>query len=178
MADSWTMPRFLRFALVPIALGTVVVGCGPSIQVYSYWGPGLRFSETAKTYAWVPDALRASDQGRPENPRVGELIRQAIEKHLALKGYEKAAAGTPDFWIDYRVAREVRGDPYGGVGFSEFTEGTLALYVVNPENSKLIWRGIVKGALDPSIPLEERVKRLDLAVQKMLDQVPSRKAAR
>jgi len=166
--------RHLRHVWILIAFGATVIGCGPPIRVYSYWGPGTRFSETTRTYDWAPDAQQTSGEGRPKNPRIDELIRQAVEKHLALKGYEKALQTKPDFWIDYRVAREVRGNMYGGPGFTEFAEGSLALYVVNPANSKLIWRGIVRAALDDAAPPDKRVEILDRAVKKVLDQVPSR----
>lgn len=178
MTNTRIMSRRIRLCAPMTVLALAIAGCEPAMEVYSYWGPGLRFSETARAYAWAPDATRTTGEGRPHNPKVDELIRKSVEKHLALKGFEPADQRTPDFLIDYRVAQAVRGDAYGGVGFSDTTRGALALYVVNPNNSELIWRGIVQGALDESAQPEERVKRLDLAVKRMLDQVPSPKRAK
>jgi len=163
---------FWRSAL--FILTTIAIGCGPTVQVYSYWGPGVRFSETTRTYAWAPGTDAPAGEGRPRNPNVDPLIRQAVEKDLGLKGYEKAEGDPADFWIDYRVARDVRGDPYGAPTFSEMTEGFLALYAINPDNGKLIWRGQAEARLDDSKPPGEQIKNLDYVVRKILDQIPPR----
>lgn len=166
-----------RYAGLLIVFGTSLAGCGPSMTVNSYWGPGMRFSDTAGTYDWVSGAGAGTvGADGTENPRLDALIKASVEKHLARKGY--ARARDADVWVDYRVARNVRADPYGGIEFPQHTEGSLGLYVINPEDSKLIWRGIVTTALDPAASPEERVKTLDIAVQKMLDELPSPKGGK
>jgi hypothetical protein len=174
MMKSSNVPYSFLCALMLTVFGTALCGCGEPMQVESHWGPGLRFSEKTRTYQWSPVAARISGEGRPQNPKSDELIRQAIEKHLALKGYEKAASGPADFLIDYSVGRRVRGNALQTREFTQFTEGTLVLDAYNPENSQLIWRGTVQAALDDSLPPDERLKRLDTAVKTMLDKLPSR----
>lgn len=97
------------------------------------------------------------------------------EKHLALKGYEKADEGTPDFLIDYWAGKKVRGDSARTDGYTQFTEGTLAIFAYNPADSKEIWRGVLRTAMDSATPPEKQMERLDQAVKMILDQVPSRK---
>ena len=177
MAGVRNVNRIVGLFLVGI-LGTVTAGCSPSMRVSSAWGPGLRFSEKTRTFDWKPDGRRIAGEGRPKNPNVDPLIRTAVEKELGKKGYRKVSDGKPDFWIDYLVARQVRGDPYGDPHFSDFTEGSLALYLTNPENGSLIWEGCVEGRLDETIPPQEQVKRLHEAVQVLLDKIPSYKAGK
>lgn len=174
MMKSSNVLRLFVCALTSTAFGAVLSGCGEPMQVESHWGPGLRFSETTRTFQWSAFAARTSGDGRAKNPKADELIRQAIEKHLALKGYEKATGGQADFQIDYWAGKRVRGNILQTGDFTQYTEGTLALEAYNPENSQLIWCGTVQAALDDSLPPAERVERLDLAVKAMLDQLPSR----
>ncbi|MDM8008355.1 MAG: DUF4136 domain-containing protein [Phycisphaerae bacterium] len=157
-----------------LLLAFAATGCGEPMEVASRWGPGLRFSENTRTYAWAQGALRTTGAGRPVNPKGDELIRQLTEKHLALKGYEKAGGGTADFLIDYWAGKEVRGDSARTDGYTQFTEGTLAFFAYNPANSKEIWRGVLRTAMDSATPPERQVERLDQAIKMILDQVPSR----
>jgi hypothetical protein len=158
-----------------LLLALAAAGCGEPMEVASHWGPGLRFSETTRSYAWTRDAQRTTGEGRPLNPKGDELIRQLTEKHLALKGFEKAGGGAPDFLIDYWVGKQVRGDSARTDGYTQFTEGTLAIFAYNPADSKEIWRGVVRTAMDSAAPPEKQVERLDQAIKMMLDQLPSRK---
>ena len=166
-----------RGALMALVL-VGFAGCSPPLQVYSAWGPGLRFSETTRTFDWAPEGRETSGEGRPRNPNADPLIREALERYLAAKGYTKVSGTTPDFWINYRVGRKVRGDIYGTAQFSDFTEGTLALLVINPADRALIWSGSVKGRLDEAEPPDRMKITLDRAVKALLDPLPSRKAGR
>ena len=175
-----TLDRLRSFYYPALAALVVAVlaGCSPPLQVYSRWGPGVRFSETTSTFDWALKGRHVSGEGRPRNPDVDPLIREMVERHLSAKGYTKVSGTIPDFWIDYRVGRNVRGDPYGTAQLSDFTEGALALYVVNPADERLIWRGSVKARIDESLPPEKMKKFLDQAIKAMLDQLPSRKSGR
>mgnify|MGYP001186256461 CR=1 FL=1 len=158
--------------VVGILFAVLAAGCSPPMQVSSNWGPGVQFSGSASTFDWSPQGRNASGDGRPASPDADAIIRETMERHLAVKGYRKAAQGSPDFWIDYRVARNVRTDPYT---FSEMTEGTLALYMVNPDNGKVIWRGCARSPLQESDLPDVIRKKAEQAIKRLLDQVPSHK---
>jgi len=135
----------------------------------------MRFSDTATKYAWAPGSERVTGEGRPRDPHVDSLIREAIEKNLARKGYHMITTGTPDFWIDYRVARDRRGDPnFSGPGIGMMETGSLAVYAFNPATHKLIWRGYIEAKLDESAPPDAVRKLLDTAVKKVMAPIPSR----
>jgi hypothetical protein len=166
------------FVCLGAALAGASAGCTglQPINERSDWGPGLRFSETTSSYDWSPHGKLTSGEGRPLNPNVDPLIRDAVEKHLAEKGYQKAAAGTPDFWIDYRVTRDRRGDPdFSGAGIGMMETGSLALYAFEPATQKLIWRGYMEAKLDESASPDVMKKRLDDAVRRIMKPIPSRK---
>ncbi len=161
-------------ASLTLMLSVLTTGCsdlGPT-NVTSSYGPGFRFTERHKTYVWAPGSEKLDTPGRPANAETDGLFRQAIDKRLAAKGYAKSAGAAPDFWIDYRIAREMRADPYVGVGFPQYAEGSLIIYVINPTTEQLSWRGCVEARMDESAPPDQRLKRLDTAVKLILDQMP------
>jgi hypothetical protein len=151
-------------------------GCsqGPPMEVTSYWGAGERFTDEPSTYEWAPGSQVATGPGRPRDPAVAPLIRKAIDKNLALKGFTEITSGKPGFWVDYRVSRDVRGDPYGGPDVPQMVEGTLVVYLLNPATRRIIWRGTVQGRVNDANPPEVKEQRLDQAVKKVLSQIPSR----
>ena len=166
--------------LLLLAAGVAAVvfaGCSqtPPMDVTQYWGPGVRFADVPSTYDWSPASRPTTGPGRPLDPAVDPLIRRLIEKNLEEKGFTKVSGGKPGFWIDYRVARDVRGDPYGGPEFPEFAEGSLAIFLINPSTQQLIWRGCVQGRLTESAPPPVREERASQAIKKVLGQIPSRK---
>ena len=159
-----------------LALAVILAGgCSQSVDVTSTYGPGVRFSDTARTYAWAPGSEAVAGEGRPENPSADKLIREFVDAHLARKGYEKASADAkPDFWVDYVAARGTRPDA------NDFTKprypvGQLAILALEPGTSKLIWKGTAETRLNESAPPEEVRKRLDLVVGKVIDQAPTAK---
>lgn len=165
----------LRWACMLLAVSAA--GCSQPAQVDSAYGPGVRFSETARTFAWSPSSARTTGEGRPKNERVDTMIREIVESHLVKKGYEKAASGgTPDFWLDYRVATSLRGDPYGDIAAPQYKEGYLGLYVLDPATAKLIWRGTARARLDEATPPQEQRERLSAIIGEMIDQVRSAKS--
>lgn len=169
LAQAWVA------LLIVVLFAGVFAGCSQvPMNVTSYWGPGVRFTDVPPTYEWSPASRQTTGPGRPLDPAVDPMIRRQIEKNLAEKGFTKTSGPNPGFWVDYRVARDVRGDPYGGPDFPEFVEGSLAVFLVNPTDQKLIWRGCVQGRLNESNPPDVKEQRLDQAIKKLFGQIPSR----
>ena len=171
-ATAVALPFNIALALLAILVG----GCSQSVELTSEYGPGVKFSETAHAYTWASAAARTSGEGRPDNANVDKLIREFVDAHLSRKGYGKlTGAGTPDFLIDYRVSKALRADP------DDFTkpmykEGTLEVFAIAPETSKLIWKGTVQTKLDPAATPAAIRERLDLIIGQLIDQIPSAKA--
>jgi hypothetical protein len=164
-------------ASLGFTLCIATTGCSDlgATNVTSTYGPGFRFTERHHTYTWAPGSEKLTSPGRPTNAETDGLIRQAIDKRFAAKGYAQATATAPDFWIDYRIAREMRADPYVGVGFPQYPAGSLIIYVINPATEQLSWRGCLEARLDESAPPDQKLKRLDTAVRLILDQMPNYK---
>lgn len=165
------LPSAITLALLAVLLG----GCTQPVELTSEYGPGVQFSDTAHSYSWTPTASRTTGEGRPENPSVDKMIREFLELHLARKGYVKVtASGTPDFLVDYTVAKSLRADPND---FTKpmHTEGTLEVTAISPGTSKLIWRGSAQTKVDSSTPPETARQRLDLVIGQLIGQIPSSK---
>ena len=154
----------------------LATGCqtGPRFKIHSAFGPGIRFSDLGSVFDWFPAELQRPDVSHAENPDADKLVRELMENHLLGKGYAKAGEKKPDFWIDYRVAKEVRGEPYGDTAFSQYEEGTLILYVIDPATRKWIWRVSATTRLNEAATPVERREKLNAAITQMLKDVPQR----
>ena len=163
--------------LVLVILST---GCqtGPRLEIHSEFGPGIRFDDLGSVYDWFPAELQRPDVSHADNPSIDKLIRELTENEFLAKGYRKAAEKQPDFWIDYRVAKRTRGEPYGDTAFSEYQEGTLVLYVIDPKTKHWIWRVSATTRLNEAATPADRRERLNAAIQQMLNDVPQRGGAK
>jgi len=145
------------------------------LEIHSYFGPGVKFSGMGPTFDWAPFQKEKTGDPWLDNPQLHDLIRSDIEGQLAQKGYRKATDGHPDFWVDYSLGRSVRGDPYGDAYFSQFSEGTFIIDVVDPAAKSLIWRTYAQARLRESAPPADKEKRLHEAVRRMMASFPQQK---
>jgi hypothetical protein len=167
-----------RSALI-IACGlALTAGCSttPHMDVGSAYGPGVRFDENGSTYAWMSDALPVTGNPQLDNPSLHHLIRQTVDDRVAAKGYKKVSRESANFWIDYRLGAEQRGDPDGIQEeiFTEYTEGTLALYVIDPATRKWIWRAWAQAKVHEDDVPNARKVRIEEAIRRMLEKVRSK----
>ena len=102
------------------AAAVVFAGCA-TLQVQTDYDQGASFTRLS-TYEWVDQEVDYGDNGgnpAVNSPLLGRHIRDAVDSELADMGYRKAASGTPDFRIAYRVTAEERArvaDSYGYAG--------------------------------------------------------------
>jgi len=181
MTNRSSIQRQSQLLCIAAFFAVSSAACSESINIkmYSTWGPGMTIPDTASKYDWAPKDKRPVADSRPPDTAVDKIISESIEYGFDAKGYALSRRGTPDFWIDYRVTKERRGDPeYGGPGFADFEEGSLVIYVLDPASGKVIWRGCAVARIDETIPMDVRRKRLDAGIKKMLGELPSAKAAR
>ncbi|MFT7485032.1 MAG: hypothetical protein ACI9F9_000878 [Candidatus Paceibacteria bacterium] len=187
------MQRLKRpFMIGALAFGFLFGACS-SVSVHADYDPGTDFSEW-HSYAWLPQDTTGLGDPRAGNQLVSERVTAAIENRLAEMGYERVANdGDFDigFSISVRQAIDVRSDPtvygrygaYGrhggyGVGISsgttvhEYQEGTLQIDFVDPEGTRLLWRGTGTSRVTDGLSPEESRSRVNEVVQEILAQFP------
>ncbi len=177
----------------------VLAGCA-TLDIHTDFDCKADFSKL-KTFAWVPDMKQESQDPRIDNSLTDSRIRNAVEKALTSKGYQKSDAAPPDFWVAYQAAIEEKLDArmtnypyatpltrdiangnfaqdltwaYGGsqTFLSRYEEGTLILDVVDPRKRKLMWRGTAKATLSEERDSAKKEARLNAGVQKILATFP------
>ena len=153
-----------------------------------------------RDYSWVANQKDdGSADPRINFKFVEPRLRTAVEEELDSKGYAKAS-NNPDFMLSFYVSRQDRQrvnrdtetgdgpgaglkymDPAleGGWTYSgsetyvhEFSVGTLILDVMDTKSKQLVWRGTAQAQFNPEISFEQKEKKIDQVVQKLLAQFP------
>lgn len=179
------MRRLLRLAAV-VSSTFAVTSCAATMAVSSHVEPGLDFAQY-RSYAWGPaDALPTGDPRLDEDPFFKDHVQGAVEKQLAVRGFELAASGTSDLLIHYhanithridanRVDRAYgychAGDcPADGI---DYEAGTLVLDIVDARTNTLIWRGWAQNSVEDMLDDQDRmVETINEAVTRMLLRLP------
>ncbi len=186
-----------------IASRWAVIICIAALSACSF-KTGYNFDREAnfskyKTYKWV-DVKGGTDKLNDIERR---QVEAALERSLAAEGFTKTDSDTADIYAGYQVGFQAdqqyttfnSGGPWGygggwgpgwgygwgGGGISQTTSqtiltGTLVLDMYDREAKKLVWRGQVAGTVDPSRAQDQRLKRLDQAVQDMMKNYPPKVA--
>lgn len=143
--------------------------------------------EGARTYAWLNEHERAQ-----RNTFTKQIVQQAVDRELALKGYERVESSeNPGFVLGwYTTSRDVTEvDPgyyYGGYGYPwgpyggawgpadvrSYTEGTFILDVVAPAGDRILWRGDAQANLGENPSSAEAQEKINEAARKMLAEFP------
>ena len=146
---------------------------GPYIKIDSAFGPGIKFSEYGDSFSWAPVDKKDTGDSRADNPQLHDLVKTTVEEQFQVKGYRKVSADTPDFWIDYRIAAKQKTDMGSHGRIQNYDEGSLVLDVIDPGTHKLIWRAVARTELDNSMPPPVRKERIQTAVKRMLENLPT-----
>jgi hypothetical protein len=129
----------------------------------------------------------------PAGPGTDELAikraRNALNRQLQAKGFTRAAE-SPDFFVALHGGTQTKLDivdwgysygrhgPHGGywhgrgVDAYEYQEGTLIVDFVDANTKELIWRGSARAVIDPDRTPEQRSKKINEAVSKLLENFP------
>jgi len=181
-----------RSMLVLLVLSALTLACS-GIVVDSDYDPSADFTQL-RTWSWLPHAGK-SDDPRLDNALLDSRIRAAVKSELDTKGYTLATSGTPDFQVTYHVSVEGKLDvntvyrdyPRGGYGrvghhrggwgyaetsVREYDEGTLLLDVLQSGSGALLWRGSGVATVREESSPENRTKRINAAVKKILERFP------
>jgi hypothetical protein len=147
----------LVFALVAAAC----LGCATSIRVD--FDPQEDFA-SYRTWAWLPRSWEVAASKSRIDPELDALLRGAIERELAARGFEQAADTPPDFLVTYHLrlrrelvrvietpAMQTLANPHREGGYEvqaskpmlyPYELGTLVLDVAEARERQLVWRGI------------------------------------
>ncbi len=179
-------------SLFCVLMMVLALGCASSIDIKHDYDKSQDFS-ALKTYDWFPQPTIIPGDARTAQERSGlvaKRIKDAVDSELRAKGLKKDSRN-PNFLIvkhlgfddkinvtDYGYSYGAYGHYYGGawggrtIDVYQYTEGTLILDFIDTKTKQLIWRGAATGTVDPDRPREEREKRLNKAIAKILAKFP------
>lgn len=171
-----------------LVLALALAACS-SVQVNSDWDPEANFA-SLRTWKWQKATPAATGNARLDDPLVHKRIQAAIRAALTGRGYRELSEGAPDFEVAYHVAINQQIDahtiysgygygPYAGGGMGgartvvdTYDVGTLIIDFIGPATNAVIWRGTGQSRLQELKTPEEREKRVQEAVDAILERFP------
>jgi hypothetical protein len=171
------------------------------------WGYRPEVDFTApKSFTWMLGPPLNTGDSRIDDPLLEKRIRDAVALQLQGKGYTWKLAAPADFYVAYQVVvkEKLRVTPSDSVyGFNPSTgwqwhhqvevssgetggsayvqnagTGSLILDIMEPQGTKLVWRGVVDAHIRPDRDSEKKkIDRINEAVRRLLDPFPPRRRA-
>lgn len=175
-------PGWGRRAVVALSVLTLT-GCA-SMNVNGSVERGIDFTRY-QTYNWAPANTLATGDPRLDNNRFfHERVQVAVERQLAIRGFGKAASGTPDLLLHYHASVGQRFDANGAdqpYGYCDecrpfvYEAGTILLDFVDTRTNRLAWRGWAEGSMDGVIDNQQWMEeKVDEAVRRIIERLPRR----
>lgn len=182
----------MRTALY-LLLVLAVSACAPIHVRTDYQADAGQHIASWHTYTWLRPPKPGIHGPRPYTDVTHGRLQKAVDAALKERGYVKAPPGKPaDFgvaWqgsVQHRLSLQTVNNYYGygwrgwyapgGPGHqtwvSYYDVGTLVLDLVDLRANQLMWRGIAQGELLHDRGPNARAKRLNKAVDKLLDHFP------
>jgi hypothetical protein len=180
--------------MASVTMGMMGLGCAsagniPVVQS-EYW-KNENFAAYAR-YGWLPSDAHLRGRTQTEDHRLHDLIREAIDDRLAVRGFGRVRAEGADFLVTYhcKIDEELQADVidrvwYGGAGdegdweevtrrieLSAFEQGSIVIDFVNPVSGKRVWRGVARGRVSPDASPEQLREIVDRSVREILDEFP------
>jgi hypothetical protein len=170
-----------------VIVACAIAGCAP-IRVSSHVDRERDFTRY-RTFDWGPaDALPAGDARLERDAFFQDHIQGAIERNMAARGFERAAATVePDVRVHFHAVIDRRLDVNrldsqsgycGGndcqAGVSEYEEGTLVIDVIDARTNRLVWRGWAQDSVEGVLENQDRLARkIEDAVRLMFMRLPA-----
>lgn len=165
-----------RLAILAAAL-VLVPGLAAAGGAKVDYDPDVDFSGFG-SWSW------RSEEQKLARPAAEQTLREAVAAELASKGLTEAPVGEGELVVDFEVAIDSRfrvdelwwsPRPRGRrwvreIDVSSYPVGTLALAVVESQSDRIVWNGMISGALDTN-PKKNR-KKIEKAVAKLLKRFP------
>ena len=161
------------FGWILLSLIAVAIGCS-SYRVSHDYDTGADLAGL-RTYDWMPQPLEAPGGG-DGNSLIDGRVKNAVNTQLAARGVRRDSQN-PDFLIAYQVSTKdrVRVRNYTFISdkkFETYEDGALVLDFVAPNGKDLLWRGVAERTLDSNPTPEKIDKRINEAVEKILEGFP------
>jgi hypothetical protein len=164
-----------------VLVAAAFVGCSTITTTVDY-DKSEDFSKY-RTYGWM-------GTGNLRNDLVEKRIVAAVDQQLAAKGLTKS--DNPDVLVAVhgRLGKETQITAYntgwgygyrrGGMGVTtatakEIPVGTLIVDLVDGKDKDLVWRGTASSTIEASDSPDAREKKIQEAVQKILENYPPKK---
>jgi len=181
-------PKILLMVFIAATLA-LTGACSKShsrMKIKSDYDPLANFSKLT-TYKFVPSQTIQAEDKRVYKKFVDLRIRRAVEDQMINKNFLKVSSGKPDFWITYhavlgsreKISKHLSLDIRDLGDAQEFTEhvqnideGSLFLAIVDPKTTKPIWWGSAQADINLDVGWDEKEKRINKAVQKILKEFP------
>ena len=171
--------KVINIFIVLILMG-LAVSCSTTYGVLYDYDTNVNFA-SLKTYDWLPITENANIDSL-----IIERVKSAVNAELQAKGL-MMTSNDPDFLITERLGKidtvQVTNYGYsyaphsmyrspGKTATYEYEEGSLILDFVDAKSKKMIWRGVAKAEVQNVNTPEKREKRINEAVQKILNNFP------
>jgi hypothetical protein len=174
-----------------VAAVIAAISCS-TVRVETDYDPDADFGGLS-TYAWMPHPPAVSNDPLLHNSLLDSRVRSSVDKEMAAKGIRKVSAAKASFLVNYYINLEqkIRVDTipvatygygygvnrrYGGMAaetqVQQYEVGTLILDIVDPKKSELLWRGSGSTRVGRANTPEDKQKKVDEAVTKMLAEFP------
>jgi hypothetical protein len=157
------------------------------VNVESYFNPDGNYG-TYNTYGWVD---YGTDVRVIEDGTTRERVITAVQNEMEARGL-KYDAVAPDLLIGYHGAIERRMDDVvlqsyydetdyelerePGKSIESWEVGTLMLLVFDAKDGMMLWKATAQAELDEKrVSQRERRDRIEYAVKKMLETLPTKK---
>lgn len=186
--EKMQISRFVAiFTILPMVLGCT------GIKVSQDYNLSKDFSGL-KTYAWRLEKQKKADALGIGDPFLDARIRNAIDRFLSDKGYQKISRAVPDFYVrfQHRVQRKIESDDvratvgfgtggrgrYGGIGINTgssiraYDEGLLVIDILGTDPDDLLWRGKATQRISQHSDPEKMTTNVNETVEKILSQFP------
>ena len=135
------------------------------------------------SFSWLPTAVKYYEDARLKNSPVQSYFQEAIRQNLNNRGYRFFSSATDsDFLVGYVLALESSlkdeeisekyqlnpGLPGQAVNSNQYEKGTLIIDLIDPGTKRSMWRGAMQGFAKFEIKEEDRKKRINLFVDRLL----------
>ena len=172
----------MKKAIFYLAIAPFLFWACSGMNVDSSFDTNSKFS-SYKTYSICTDDLRSENGNNAvyDNPETRQLIREAIEGEMAK--YYKPNESDPDLLVGFEMVvkdkkviyRNCRADKENGgpvctLETTNYTEGTLLIYVTDLKKDIVIWQASANGVLNDA-PLKTK-KLVNKTVGRLFEEFP------
>ena len=162
------------FNIIVLCLSILVSGC-TAIKVDSNYDAGFDFSNL-NSYSWLEMPVDF-----PVDNLSSRNIKTAIDQQMKNKGFS-LTTGAEDFIISLQGYKNtVRRAPQSTgpsqvsgqlLESEQFQDGMFTVTIIDAKSYRLIWEGHAKGLVAPYLSTEDRIKKVNETVAKLLADFP------